>query len=100
MTSATELRARIADLSSTIKRQKQILKDLEKNRSDARRDLNAVLDPMARLPLEVSSDIFTLCLPIIPRPDSSIAPMVFLDVCHLWSRIALSTPSLWTAIRV
>ncbi|KAJ7080465.1 hypothetical protein C8R44DRAFT_824276 [Mycena epipterygia] len=71
MASATELRTRIADLSSTIEHQKQILKDLENSRSDARRDLNSLLDPMARMPLEILSDIFMQCLPVTPRPDAS-----------------------------
>ncbi|KAJ7133519.1 hypothetical protein C8R44DRAFT_977643 [Mycena epipterygia] len=97
MASATQLRTHIADLSSAIDRQKQVLRDLEQKRSDARRDLNSLLDPMARLPLEISSDIFMHCL-TTSEPDPNAAPMVFLSVCHLWSHIALSTPSLWAVI--
>ncbi|KAF7377799.1 F-box domain-containing protein [Mycena sanguinolenta] len=95
---ATLLRARIAELSLAIETQKQILRDLEKSRSDARRDLNATLDPMARLPVEISSDIFARCLPDSPRPHSGQAPMLFLNVCHLWRDIATSASSLWTSI--
>ncbi|KAJ7133518.1 hypothetical protein C8R44DRAFT_664068, partial [Mycena epipterygia] len=100
MGSATQLRTHIADLSSAIHRQKQVLRDLEQKRSDVRRDLNSFLDPMARLPLEVSSDIFMHCLPTPSEPDPSAAPMVLLAVCRLWSHIALSTPSLWAVIHV
>ncbi|KAJ7133402.1 hypothetical protein C8R44DRAFT_730567 [Mycena epipterygia] len=100
MASVSDLHTRIEELSLDITRQKEVLRELEQKRSDARSELNAVLDPMARLPLEVSSDIFTHCLPSAPQhPDPSAAPMIFLSVCHLWSRIALATPSLWTAIR-
>ncbi|KAJ7133554.1 hypothetical protein C8R44DRAFT_900176 [Mycena epipterygia] len=97
MASATQLRTHIADLSSAIDLQKQVLRDLEQKRSDTRRELNDILDPMARLPLEISSDIFMHCL-TTSEPDPSAAPMVFLSVCHLWSHVALSTPSLWAVI--
>ncbi|KAJ7133555.1 hypothetical protein C8R44DRAFT_533661, partial [Mycena epipterygia] len=51
-----------------------------------------------RLPLEISSDIFTHCLPTPSVPDPNTAPMVLLAICRLWSHIALSTPLLWAAI--
>ncbi|KAJ7621938.1 hypothetical protein DFH06DRAFT_1447935 [Mycena polygramma] len=95
---APQLRARIDELSSLIELQKQVLRDLEKKRSQVQRDLNAIVDPMSRLPLEISSDIFIRCLPDSPRCHAGTAPMVFLNTCHLWSTIALSTPALWTTI--
>ncbi|KAJ7758803.1 hypothetical protein DFH07DRAFT_817993, partial [Mycena maculata] len=49
---------------------------------------------MARLPFEISSDIFMRCLP----PHPSFAPMLLLNICSSWSSIALATPSLWTII--
>ncbi|KAJ7788284.1 hypothetical protein B0H14DRAFT_2949431, partial [Mycena olivaceomarginata] len=79
---------------------KNVLRDLEKSRSHLRRQLNATLDPIARLPLELSSDIFQRCLPMSSYPDPHYAPMLFLNVCHSWTEIALSTPSLWTAIDI
>ncbi|KAJ7133418.1 hypothetical protein C8R44DRAFT_23551 [Mycena epipterygia] len=98
--SVADLRTRLEALSSAISRQKEVLNALEEARSAVRRELNAILDPMARLPLEISSDIFTRCLPTIPRPNPSSAPLVLLNICYAWSSIALSTPSLWSAIRV
>ncbi|KAJ7621996.1 hypothetical protein DFH06DRAFT_1232420 [Mycena polygramma] len=98
MSSVPDLRARIAELSWAIQLQKQVLRDLESSKSKAQRDLNAILDPMSRLPLEISSEIFQLCVPHSPGPDSSDAPMLFLRICHSWSNIALSTPSLWNII--
>ncbi|KAJ7704959.1 hypothetical protein B0H17DRAFT_1038885 [Mycena rosella] len=94
------LRTRLEELSSAISRQKEVLKSLEQTRSDVQRDLNAILDPMARLPLEISSDILMRSIPAISLPHSSRAPLVFLKICHLWSHIALSTPALWAAIRI
>ncbi|KAJ7028432.1 hypothetical protein C8F04DRAFT_874182, partial [Mycena alexandri] len=100
MTSAAKLVAEIEDISSAIDRQKQVLADLETSRSNVRRELNALCDPIARLPLEISSNIFIKCLPEMPLPLPSGAPLIFLSVCHLWSDIAVSTASLWTSLRV
>ncbi|KAJ7844510.1 hypothetical protein B0H14DRAFT_3868301 [Mycena olivaceomarginata] len=55
---------------------------------------------MARLPVEITSDIFLHCVPTTPRPVSLTAPMVFLNICQLWRNIALSTPFLWAGIRL
>ncbi|KAF7348069.1 F-box domain-containing protein [Mycena sanguinolenta] len=98
MSSPTMLRARIEEILLAMERQNQVLRDLEKRLSDARRDLNATLDPMARLPLEISSDIFVRCLPDSPRPHKREAPILFLNICRIWRHIAISTPSLWTSI--
>ncbi|KAJ6590727.1 hypothetical protein DFH09DRAFT_210136 [Mycena vulgaris] len=100
MSDAAALRTRLEDLASAIAHHKEIIYDLEKTRTAVQRDLNAILDPMARLPLEISSDIFTRCLPAIPRADPLMAPMVFLKVCHSWSNIALSASALWTSIQI
>ncbi|KAJ7160319.1 hypothetical protein C8R46DRAFT_1107716 [Mycena filopes] len=95
------LRSRIDALSSAIEAQKKILRDLETDRSNARRQLNSVLDPMARLPLEVSSNILIRCLPnTTPRPNGGSIPMLFLGISHLWSNIAISTPGLWNGIHI
>ncbi|KAJ7671931.1 hypothetical protein B0H17DRAFT_947972, partial [Mycena rosella] len=73
-----------------------------KAKSDAQSDLNSVLDPMARLPLEISSDIFMRCLPndSIPMPNPRLAPMVFTRVCRSWNALAISNPSLWARIQI
>ncbi|KAJ7745203.1 hypothetical protein DFH07DRAFT_702208, partial [Mycena maculata] len=88
---------RIEELSLAIARQREVLKDLENQKSVVQGDLNAILDPMARLPAEISSDIMLCCLPTgtIPYPDPQAAPMIFLNICRSWSNIALSTPALW-----
>ncbi|KAJ7641337.1 hypothetical protein FB45DRAFT_355413 [Roridomyces roridus] len=56
---------------------------------------------MARLPLEVSSEIFVQCLPEYPRPQTHtitrlVPPLLFLRICFTWNQIALSTPTLWS----
>ncbi|KAJ7643820.1 hypothetical protein FB45DRAFT_896147, partial [Roridomyces roridus] len=50
---------------------------------------------MARMPLEICSEIFTRCLPPTPDMRAALRPS---HVCRRWNDIALATPSLWTAI--
>ncbi|KAF7361516.1 hypothetical protein MSAN_01185200 [Mycena sanguinolenta] len=98
--SAQELRQRIQHLSSQIELHKKLLKELERDKILAHRQLNAVLDPIARLPLEISSGIFLQSLPTFPKHGESHVPMLLLNICSTWSAIALSTPDLWTAIQI
>ncbi|KAJ7174072.1 hypothetical protein C8R43DRAFT_873462, partial [Mycena crocata] len=93
--SVADLQKHIEDLSCAIELQKQVLRDLEKHKSKVQGRLNAILDPVARLPLELSSDIFLRCVSGDAAPDKHSAPMIFLGVCRSWSDIALSTALLW-----
>ncbi|KAK6966827.1 hypothetical protein R3P38DRAFT_3152153 [Favolaschia claudopus] len=99
---AAHLRGELRDLSSAIEIQIQVLRDLRKQQSDVRKRLNAVLDPMALLPLELQSEIFVRCvsddLDCIMDPKNF--PLAFLLVSRLWRDIALSTPRLWTRLRI
>ncbi|KAJ7430242.1 hypothetical protein B0H11DRAFT_980242 [Mycena galericulata] len=97
-TAAAAVRKRIDKLSSDIARQRAFLRDLEDQKSAAQGELNAILDPMSRLPLEISSDIMLRCLPTSPTASPDAAPMVFLNICRAWSNIALATPALWAAM--
>ncbi|KAJ7828000.1 hypothetical protein B0H13DRAFT_304508 [Mycena leptocephala] len=101
MASVEELRARLEKLSTDIDLQKEVLKKLEKDRSLVQWQLNAVLDPVARLPFEISSAIFLHCLPAtLAEVGARHVPMLLLNICNTWSNIALSTPSLWAAIHI
>ncbi|KAJ7896274.1 hypothetical protein B0H14DRAFT_3612194, partial [Mycena olivaceomarginata] len=110
--SAQELRARIDEISSEIILQKKLVQKLEHDRSLLQRQLNAVVDPVSRLPLEVSAEIFLQCLlphhsasqrlpgrrpttTLFPVPRAYCAPMLFLNICNAWTAIALATPALW-----
>ncbi|KAJ7896344.1 hypothetical protein B0H14DRAFT_2333362 [Mycena olivaceomarginata] len=97
--SAQELHTHIEELSSEITLQKKLL--------------NTVMDPLARLPLEISSEIFLQCIRVnpnctarqgnpSPRPMAGArqVPMLLLNVCNAWSAIALSTPAVWSAIQI
>ncbi|KAF7361448.1 hypothetical protein MSAN_01177900 [Mycena sanguinolenta] len=98
--SVQELRARIAKLDTEIDVQRELLKKLECDKSLAQRQLNNVLDPVARLPLEISSEIFLQSLALFPRHGVQHVPMLLLSICNAWTNIALSTPLLWTAIQI
>ncbi|KAF8201366.1 hypothetical protein K438DRAFT_1717105 [Mycena galopus ATCC 62051] len=101
--SVQELQALITKLSVEIDLQKEVLQQLERSKSAAQRQLNGIHDPVARLPLEISSEIFVQCLPpghLKLNAHSARAPMLLLNVCSTWSDIALSTPALWTAIHL
>ncbi|KAJ7435015.1 hypothetical protein B0H11DRAFT_2369103 [Mycena galericulata] len=95
-----ELEARLEKLSADIAWHRKILNNLQQNKSLLQRQINAVRDPVARLPLEISSEIFLRCLPTFPEPGAHHVPMLFLGICNAWTDIALSTPSLWAAIHV
>jgi hypothetical protein len=95
--SVQELRARIAKFSTEIDLQKEVLKKLEREKSLVQRQLNAVLDPVARLPFEISTEIFLQTFhPYIQQPCA----MLLLNICHSWTVIALSTPDLWSTIEI
>ncbi|KAJ6477595.1 hypothetical protein C8R45DRAFT_833399, partial [Mycena sanguinolenta] len=92
--SVDELRARIVQLDSDIELQKKVLDKLEKDRTLVKRQLNAALDPVTRLPLELSSEIFLQSLAPSPTGKQDV-PTALLRICNAWTNIALSTPRLW-----
>ncbi|KAK7048922.1 hypothetical protein R3P38DRAFT_1881799 [Favolaschia claudopus] len=103
MSSKEQLLQRIVDLSSNIEQHQDIIRTLQIRRSDARRALNALSDPVARLPVEVASDIFRLCVPDdqeYAQPDHRMAPLLLLRVCHQWRAIALARSALWATIEL
>ncbi|KAJ7218864.1 hypothetical protein B0H12DRAFT_1271728 [Mycena haematopus] len=103
MSSVPELRARIMELDTEINLQKElrVIKKLEHDKSLVQSQLNAVLDPIARLPFEISSGIFLHSLSgPFPEPGADHVPTLLLNICHTWSTIAISTPDLWSAIQI
>ncbi|KAJ7774988.1 hypothetical protein B0H16DRAFT_1509127, partial [Mycena metata] len=99
--SVQDLQTRIELLSTEIERQKEVLNQLQRSKTAAQHQLNAIRDPIARLPLEISSEIFLQCVPSYPQPSNPrVAPMLLLNICNAWSTIALSTPALWVALAI
>ncbi|KAJ7312974.1 hypothetical protein DFH08DRAFT_896343 [Mycena albidolilacea] len=98
--SIQELHTRIVKLEAEIVLQRELLKNLERDKGLAQRQLNAALDPMERLPFEISSDIFVRSLDAFPESGAHHVPMLLLNICNAWTDIALSTPSLWAVVHI
>ncbi|KAJ7896289.1 hypothetical protein B0H14DRAFT_499871 [Mycena olivaceomarginata] len=94
------LRARIEEISSKIDLQKELLRKLERDKSVAQRQLNSVVDPVARLPLEISSEIFLRYLDLFSTFRKHGASRLLLNICNTWTTIALSSPALWSTIAI
>ncbi|KAK6977908.1 F-box domain-containing protein [Favolaschia claudopus] len=94
------LHAKIADLDAEIGQQRELLQKLERAKSRLQCQINSVQDPLARLPLELSSQIFLRTLDVAPQPGAAHGPMLLLNICNSWSEIALAEPALWANIRI
>ncbi|KAJ6466462.1 hypothetical protein C8R45DRAFT_1106699 [Mycena sanguinolenta] len=99
--SAETLRARIAELEIELQTQlpKKLFKKLQNDKSHAQRQLNEIVDPIACLPLQISSEIFLRTLnPFHQAESTRRSLMLLLRVCKAWTTIAVSTSALWTSI--
>ncbi|KAJ6510639.1 hypothetical protein C8R45DRAFT_964709 [Mycena sanguinolenta] len=98
------LRERLEKISSEIDLHEKLLKDLRREKILVSRRLNQASDPMARLPLEISSEILLLeSLPPfeVTQPRlARVGRLILLKICTAWTSIALSIPSLWSTIPV
>ncbi|TDL26484.1 hypothetical protein BD410DRAFT_783530 [Rickenella mellea] len=58
--------------------------------------------PNRRIPPEVLSEIFSLCLPTngLPRPNPFEAPLLLCQICSSFRTVALSSPKLWASISI
>ncbi|KAK7002341.1 hypothetical protein R3P38DRAFT_3605320 [Favolaschia claudopus] len=58
-------------------------------------------DPITRLPLEISSEIFTHCVPHPNERRGTLSePLLLLGVCTRWKDIALSIGKLWSNVHI
>ncbi|KAJ7756282.1 hypothetical protein B0H16DRAFT_1539243 [Mycena metata] len=63
----------------------------------------AAAHPIQNLPPEILAQVFVHFLPAYPEfPPLSgrLSPLLLCQICQEWRAIALSTPSLWSAIRI
>ncbi|KAF8198281.1 hypothetical protein K438DRAFT_1967023 [Mycena galopus ATCC 62051] len=96
-----QLRARIVELDKEIDLQEELLTKLERDRSLVKRQLNEVADPMIRLPLEISSEIFLRTLsPMVSLKKPSPEVLLLVSICSTWTAIALAISALWTTVDI
>ncbi|KAJ7107703.1 hypothetical protein C8R44DRAFT_857828 [Mycena epipterygia] len=95
-------RARMLELDVHIDALKVSLQNLLHERS-ACEELLAYKYPILTLPNEITSEIFVNFLPVPPeRPPAMgiFSPLLLCQICSQWRDVALSTPSIWSAIHL
>ncbi|KAJ7766818.1 hypothetical protein B0H16DRAFT_1366962 [Mycena metata] len=65
-------------------------------------ELNYLSSPLRVLPVEMLAGIFLFAVTAAYDPEDVIVPhaAVLSEVCHYWRQIALSLPSLWSALTI
>ncbi|KAJ7044822.1 hypothetical protein C8F04DRAFT_1069640 [Mycena alexandri] len=111
--STAHLRTRLAQMDASIAEHKLSLEALERDRTTVATELYSTATfPILTLPVEITTAIFTLCLPTIEElheynrrwradpetPLTLTAPTILVECCRAWRDIALATPSLWTTL--
>jgi hypothetical protein len=56
--------------------------------------------PVLTLPNEITTEIFLHFLPARPIPIGRLSPLFLCQICRKWREVALSTPSMWSAIHL
>ncbi|KAJ7470978.1 hypothetical protein FB451DRAFT_1135233 [Mycena latifolia] len=103
VSSRVEARARISDLDAQISMLEAAPSSLRNERDAFQEQLDSCIYPVLTLPTEIVSEIFTHFVPVYPaRPPlvGLLSPSTLGQVCRTWRQIAISTPSLWRAIRL
>ncbi|KAK6974617.1 hypothetical protein R3P38DRAFT_3132563 [Favolaschia claudopus] len=100
--SLDELLAREASLDAEILAQEDALRQLRRDRCLVWRQINALRDPIVRLPPELTTEVFmrTLDPTISAAPSHAGMPSLLLNICSAWTSIVISTPALWATIRI
>ncbi|KAK6974563.1 hypothetical protein R3P38DRAFT_3482282 [Favolaschia claudopus] len=89
------LHERLNAIQARIGQRIEFAYNLARIKSGIQRQLNDRHDPIARLPIELSSKIFTHCVPSRNEYGTLSAAILLMRICSSWSEIALFTPSLW-----
>ncbi|KAJ7739888.1 hypothetical protein B0H16DRAFT_1568198 [Mycena metata] len=99
-----DLRRRLVELDAQILEQKRALLDLQRTRVAVERELHKTATyPIITLPVEVTIEIFHR-LPLEVGEKMGIrrntAPISLTAVCRSWRGIAISTPTLWSTLKI
>ena len=97
--------AQLAELQAKIMEQEVILQKLKAQCKDLRDNINAhraIISLIRRLPDDILREIFVYCLP--PNRTAGMCatepPLLLAHVCGRWRRVAMSTPRLWSSLRI
>ncbi|KAJ7479787.1 hypothetical protein FB451DRAFT_1449102 [Mycena latifolia] len=93
-------RTRIPELDVTIGALQLVLQALINERSSCQALLDDYKYPVLSLPHEITSEIFTKFLPVHLPAVGPLSTSFLCRICRTWQDVTLSTPSLWSAIRL
>ncbi|KAK7002358.1 hypothetical protein R3P38DRAFT_2729694 [Favolaschia claudopus] len=94
------LHERLDAIQAKIGQRIEVVHNLARIKSGIQRQLNDRHDPVARLPVELSSKIFTHCVPSRNEYGTLSAAILLIRICSSWTEIALFTPSLWANLHI
>ncbi|KAJ7108419.1 hypothetical protein C8R43DRAFT_186446 [Mycena crocata] len=96
-------RARIAEIDAQVWDLQESIRLLQTQRKVLQDRLDAYRYPVLTLPNEITSEIFIRFLPpypTCPPMKRGLSPFFLTHICHTWRNVALTTPTLWRAIRM
>ncbi|KAJ7487357.1 hypothetical protein B0H11DRAFT_2015316 [Mycena galericulata] len=96
-------RTHISELDMQIESFQRSIAMLTLERNKCYEELNIYQYPVLTLPTEITAEIFTQFLPAYPkRPPllGPLSPSFLYCICRMWRNVALSTPTLWSAIQL
>lgn len=103
---------RLSVRNNQIAHARRVLEDFVCSRDALQRDIEerrVIMNPARRLPTEILTQIFLLCIDEAPRNDASphtnsldydYMPWRIAQVSRRWRAVALSFPRLWSTIRI
>ncbi|KAJ7633165.1 hypothetical protein FB45DRAFT_914515 [Roridomyces roridus] len=103
MASLSATRERMAQLDIEIEKLQRLLDPLLAEREKCSQTVADFQYPVLTLPAEITSEIFMQFLPSYPERPSLIGPQspsLLLQICRKWRDVALTTPALWSTMKL
>lgn len=100
-----ERKARLTAFAEEIERARAELLRLEQQRDqvqDVVQELEALLSPVRRMPMDIMTKVFEHCIwdQVSPKADPRMAPLLLGQVCRSWRHLLFSLPCLWTTLHL